>query len=78
MKAKFKTTIAYVLILLLLTSLMIFPDNSYGTNDIEYFVAIKTANGKYLCAENGGGSIVKETYIFAVPPFVFILNVLKL
>jgi hypothetical protein len=40
---------------------MIFPDYSYGKKDIKYLVAIKTTNGKYLCAEDGGGSVVNAT-----------------
>jgi hypothetical protein len=59
--AKCKTTIAYVLVFLFLVSLMIFPDYSYGKKDIKYLVAIKTTNGKYLCAEDGGGSVVNAT-----------------
>lgn len=59
--AKYKITIAYVLVFLLLASLMIFPEYSYGDKDVKYLVAIKTVNGKYLCAEDGGGNIVNAT-----------------
>lgn len=51
-----KRFIAYVLVLMLLIPLMVFPEHAYGRdNTIELF-SLKTFNGKYLCAEDGGGS----------------------
>lgn len=61
MKARFKKITAYALVLFMLVSLMIIPNYSYGKNDIKYLVAIKTINGKYLTAEDGGGSVVNAT-----------------
>lgn len=53
---KFKTFITYALVLILLSSIIVFPDYVHGRNNSKDMVAIKTFNGKYLCAENGGGS----------------------
>lgn len=53
---KLKTFINYILVIILLSSIMAFPDYVHGRNDSMDMVAIKTFNGKYLCAENGGGS----------------------
>lgn len=61
MKTRFKRAASLILGILLLASIMIFPDYSHGTNDIKYLVAIKTINGKYLCAENGGGDLVNAS-----------------
>lgn len=61
MKARFKKITAYVLLMFMFASLMIIPNYSYGKNNIKYLVAIKTTNGKYLTAEDGGGSVVNAT-----------------
>ncbi len=62
MRTKIKTITSYVLLLVMLASLIIFPNYSYGKkDDIKYLAAIKTANGKYLCAEDGGGDVVNAT-----------------
>jgi len=55
-REKFKTFITYVLVMVLLSSIIVFPDHVHGRNNSSDMVAIKTFNGKYLCSENGGGS----------------------
>ncbi|MBB6214506.1 hypothetical protein HNQ80_000586 [Anaerosolibacter carboniphilus] len=56
MKDHFKTCTVYVIAFVMLISLMALPDDVYGLNNVKMTVSIKTFNGKYLCAENGGGS----------------------
>lgn len=51
----FNKLMAYVFAFIALSSLMIFPNHVHGKNVTKNMVAIKTFNGKYLCAENGGG-----------------------
>lgn len=48
----------YLLVFLLtLSSLMAFPGYAYGKTEVEKF-SFKTLEGYYLCAENGGGSVL--------------------
>ncbi|WP_312815285.1 stalk domain-containing protein [Sedimentibacter sp.] len=55
---KIKTFTTYVLVLLLmLSSLMVFPGYAYGSSAVEKF-SFKTLEGYYLCAEDGGGNIL--------------------
>lgn len=61
MRVKFKTAILLLLVLMILGSIIIFPDYSYGDDDSKNLVSIKTVNGKYLCAEDGGGKAVNAT-----------------
>jgi hypothetical protein len=56
MDGNFKRFMAYVIILMMMVSIMAIPLDSYGLDRGKVTVAIKTFNGKYLCAENGGGS----------------------
>lgn len=51
-----KRFIAYALVLMMLLPLMVFPDYAYGRDNTIDLFSIKTFNGKYLCAEDGGGS----------------------
>ena len=55
---KIKTFTTYVLVLLLmLSSLIVFPGYAYGSSAVEKF-SFKTLEGYYLCAEDGGGNIL--------------------
>ncbi|NYB74753.1 hypothetical protein HZF24_11460 [Sedimentibacter hydroxybenzoicus DSM 7310] len=55
---KIKAFATYVLVLLLtLSSLMVFPSYAYGSTEVEKF-SFKTKEGYYLCAEDGGGDIL--------------------
>lgn len=52
---KIKGFTAYLLVLLMMvSSLMVFPGHAYGSTTVEKF-SFKTVEGYYLCAENGGG-----------------------
>lgn len=55
-KGCIKTFAAYAVVLTMLLSLMAFPNTIHGSDNEKRMVSIKTFNGKYLCAENGGGS----------------------
>ena len=55
-KGCIKAFAAYAVVLTMLLSLMAFPNTIYGSDNEKRMVSIKTFNGKYLCAENGGGS----------------------
>ncbi|MDR7855050.1 stalk domain-containing protein [Tissierella sp.] len=60
-REKYRIVMSYVLALILLSSLVVFPDSAYGRNNAKNMVAIKTFNGLYLCAENGGdGQLVAD------------------
>ena len=53
--------LALTIIFVLLTSFIVFPQEVHGKNNEKYLVAVKTANGQYFCAENGGGDMVNAT-----------------
>lgn len=55
----FKIFTAYVLIIMFIASLVALPDYAHGKDNLKNMVTIKTFNGKYLCAENGGGDELK-------------------
>ncbi|MFT9495412.1 stalk domain-containing protein [Anaerosolibacter sp.] len=55
-KESFKKFVTYAITLMMMLSIMAIPLDSYGLNGGKMMVALKTFNGKYLCAENGGGS----------------------
>ena len=41
--------------------MMTFPKYGYCDDEGHTLIAIKTINGKYLCAEDGGGDVVNAT-----------------
>jgi len=57
MKGKsYSRFLSYSLVIIILSALMVFPSNAYGRNNTKDMIAIKTSQGLYLAAENGGGS----------------------
>lgn len=52
---------ALTMVIMLLISFIGFAHEVHGKNNEKYLVAIKTTNGKYLCAEDGGGDVVNAT-----------------
>jgi len=54
-KEFFKKLVVYAVMLMMLLSLVAFHDEVYGWDNAKRMVSIKTINGKYLSAENGGG-----------------------
>ena len=56
---KIKGFTTYVLVLLmLLSSLTVFPNYAYGSSNTVEMFSFKTLEGYYFCAEDGGGSIL--------------------
>lgn len=53
---KFKRIVVCLFALMLVSSLIAIPDYAHGHSSYRNMVAIKSINGKYLCAEDGGGS----------------------
>lgn len=60
-EARSRKTIVCLLIIMIITSMMTFPKYGYGDDEGKNLIAIKTINGKYLCAEDGGGDVVNAT-----------------
>jgi hypothetical protein len=56
MSKSFKPFIACAVLVMVLLSMVAFPKDAYGKPSSKRRVAIKSFNGYYLCAENGGGS----------------------
>lgn len=57
-----KSLVVYVLISVMLLSILAFPNIVYGDDRMDVdslgYIALYAANGKYVCAEDGGGSKV--------------------
>lgn len=58
-RGRIKIFVSYALILIFVASLIVLPDYALGKDNLKNMVAIKTFNGMYLCAENGGGDELK-------------------
>ena len=60
-EARLRKMVACLLVIMIITSMMTFPEYSYGNNESKNLIAIKTINGKYLSAKDGGGDLVNAT-----------------
>ena len=60
-EARLRKMVACLLVIMIITSMMTFPEYSYGNNESKNLIAIKTINGKYLSAKDGGGALVNAT-----------------
>jgi len=60
-KKQIKIIVCCLLAVIIMSSIMVYPEYVHGHDNTYEKVAIKTINGKYLSADNGGGSRLTAT-----------------